>query len=200
MSRPKIHDEALRVRLLDATGVLLAAEGPHALSVRRVATEVGTSTTAVYSLFGNKAGLLRAVFVEAFTRFGAHVGAVERTDDPLADIAALGRAYRTSATDDPHLYTVMFGSPIAGFEPQPEDWAQAAATFDPLLDAVSRAIEAGLIWAKDPGLVATAMWANVHGLVSLELRNAMPPQASSPADVFETAIRANLRGWTESGA
>lgn len=183
------------MRLLDAAGLLLAAEGPDALSVRRMATEVGTSTTAVYSLFGGKPGLLRALFVEAFTRFGAHLGAVAPSDDPLADILALGRAYRASATDDPHLYAVMFGSPIPGFEPQPEDWAQAAATFEPLLDAVRRAIDAGLLCAEDPGPVATAMWANVHGLVSLELGRALPPQAGAPAEVFEVAIRANLRGW-----
>ncbi|MBA3573446.1 MAG: TetR/AcrR family transcriptional regulator [Pseudonocardiales bacterium] len=195
MPRPKIHDEALRVRLLDAAGTLLAAEGPDALSVRRIATEVDTSTTAVYSLFGGKPGLLRALFVEAFTRFGEHLAAVAPSDDALADILALGRAYRASATDDPHLYAVMFGSPIPGFEPQPEDWAQAAATFEPLLDAVRRALDAGLLCAEDPGLVATAMWANVHGLVSLELGRALPPQARAPAEVFEVAIRANLRGW-----
>jgi AcrR family transcriptional regulator len=183
------------MRLLDTAGALLTTEGPDALSVRRIATEVDTSTTAVYSLFGGKPGLLRALFVEAFTRFGAHLGAVTPSDDPLADILALGRAYRASAADDPHLYAVMFGSPIPGFEPQPEDWAQAATTFKPLLDAVRRAIDAGLLCAEDPALVATAMWATVHGLVSLELGRALPPQARPPAEVFETAIRANLRGW-----
>jgi AcrR family transcriptional regulator len=183
------------MRLLDTAGALLTAEGPDALSVRRMATEVDTSTTAVYSLFGGKPGLLRALFIEAFSRFGAHLAAVVPSDDALADILALGRAYRASATDDPHLYAVMFGSPIPGFQPQPEDWAQAAATFDPLLDAVGRAIDAGLLCTEDPALVATAMWATVHGLVSLELGRALPPQARVPAEVFETAIRANLRGW-----
>ncbi|MGH3980141.1 MAG: TetR/AcrR family transcriptional regulator [Pseudonocardiaceae bacterium] len=195
MARPKIHDDALRVRLLDAAGALLTAEGPDALSMRRLASEVGTSTTAVYTLFGGKPGLLRALFVEAFTRFGAHLDGVAPSADPLDDIIRLGEAYRASALDDPHLYTVMFGSPIPGFEPQPEDWERAAATFTPLLDAVRRSLEAGLLRAEDPGLVATAMWANVHGLVSLELGHALPPQAGKPAEVFGTAIRANLEGW-----
>lgn len=190
-----MHDEALRLRLLDAAGTLLATEGPDALSVRRLATEVGTSTTAVYSLFGGKPGLVRALFVEAFRRFGAHLDAVVPSADPLADVLALGRAYRTSALDDPHLYAVLFGSPVPGFEPQPEDWERAAATFTPLLDAVRRGVEAGLLRDEDPGLIATAMWANVHGLVSLELGSAIPPQAGRPADVFESAIRANLVGW-----
>jgi len=195
VARPKIHDDALRIRLLDTAGKLLTAEGPDALSMRRLAAEVGTSTTAVYSLFGGKPGLLRALFVEAFTRFGAHLDAVVPSADPLADILALARAYRASALDDPHLYAVMFGSPVPGFEPQPKDWARAASTFEPLLDAVRRGIDAGLLRAEDPGLVATALWANVHGLVSLELGRALPPRAGRPADVFESAIQANLQGW-----
>jgi AcrR family transcriptional regulator len=195
VARPKLHDDALRIRLLDTAGSLLTSEGPDALSLRRLAAAAGTSTSAVYALFGGKPGILRALFVEAFTRFGAHLDTVRPSDDPLADILALGRAYRASATADPHLYTVMFGSPVPGFEPAPQDWAQAEATFTPLLDAVRRAVAAGLLIDVDPGLIAAALWANVHGLVSLELRRAMPPGAGAPAEVFEAAIRATLDGW-----
>lgn len=195
MPRPKLHDHALRVRLLDVAGAMVTAEGPNALNLRRLATEAGTSTTAVYSLFGGKAEVLRALFVEAFTRLGTHQNAVIPSDDPLADILALERAYRTSATTDPHLYAVMFGSPAPGFDPTPQDWEHAAATFTPLLDAVRRGVSAGLLRDVAPGLIATALWANVHGLVSLELGRAIPPQAGAPAEVFETAIHANLDGW-----
>ncbi|MGQ0777089.1 MAG: TetR-like C-terminal domain-containing protein [Pseudonocardiales bacterium] len=51
---------------------------------------------------------------------------------------------------------------------------------------------------RSPGrfvLIATALWANVHGLVSLELGGAIPTQAGAPVEVFEAAIRANLDGW-----
>jgi hypothetical protein len=48
---------------------------------------------------------------------------------------------------------------------------------------------------EDPSLIATALWANVHGLVLLELSGAIPPQARAPAEVFEAAVRANLDGW-----
>jgi AcrR family transcriptional regulator len=195
VARPKLHNDALRIRLLDTAGSLLTSEGLDALSLRRLAAAAGTSTSAVYALFGGKPGILRALFVEAFTRFGAHMDTVTPSDDPLADILALGRAYRASATADPHLYAVMFGSPVPGFEPAPQDWAQAEATFTPLLDAVRRAVTAGLLIDADPGLIATALWANVHGLVSLELGAAIPPQAGAPAEVFEAAIRATLDGW-----
>ncbi len=198
MPRPKLHDDALRIRLLDTAGALLTSEGPDALGLRRLAAAAGTSTSAVYALFGGKPGLLRALFVEAFTRFAAHLDTVTPSDDPLADLLALARAYRASARADPHLYSVMF-APVPGFEPAPQDRAHAAATFTPLLDAIRRAIAAGLLRDEDPVLIATAAWANVHGLVSLELGCAIPPQAGAPAEVFEAAIRANLDGWRVRG-
>lgn len=190
-----MHDDALRVRLLDTAGALLTAEGPDALSLRRLATAAGTSTTAVYALFGGKPGILRGLFIEAFTRFAAHLDTVTPSADPLADLLALGRAYRASALANPHLYAVMFGSPVPGFEPAPEDYAHAEATFAPLLYTVRRAVAAGLLRDADPYLIATALWANVHGLVSLELGGAMPHDVGAPGALFEAAIRANLDGW-----
>ena len=195
VARPKLHDDALRIRLLDVAGEVLTAEGPDALSLRRLAAAADTSTSAVYALFGGKSGILRGLFIEAFTRFAAHLDTVTPADDPLADLLALGRAYRTSALADRHLYAVMFGSPVPGFEPAPEDYAHAEATFAPLLDTVRRAVAAGLLRDVAPELIATALWANVHGLVSLELGCAMPAGAGAPGELFEAAIRATLDGW-----
>jgi AcrR family transcriptional regulator len=195
VARPKLHDAALRIRLLDTAATLLSSEGPDALSLRRLAAEAGTSTSAVYALFGGKPGILRGLFIEAFTRFGAHLDTMTPSDDPLTDLLALGHVYRASALADPYLYAVMFGSPVPGFEPAPQDYAHAEATFIPLLDTVRRAIAAGLLRDADPGLIATALWANVHGLVSLELRGAIPAGAVAPGELFEAAIRANLSGW-----
>jgi AcrR family transcriptional regulator len=195
VARPKLHDAALRIRLLDTAAALLTTEGPDALSLRRLAAEAGTSTSAVYALFGGKPGILRGLFVEAFTRFGAHLHKVTPSDDPLTDLLGLGHAYRASALADPNLYAVMFGSPVPGFEPAPQDYAHAEAAFVPLLDTVRRALAAGLLRDAEPGLIATALWATVHGLVSLELHGAMPAEAVPPAEVFDTAIRATIDGW-----
>ncbi|MGH3721201.1 MAG: TetR/AcrR family transcriptional regulator [Pseudonocardiaceae bacterium] len=195
VARPKLHDDALRIRLLDAAGSLLTSEGPDALSLRRLAAAADTSTSAVYALFGGKPGILRELFTEAFTRLAAQLDTVAPSEDPLADLLALGRAYRASALADPHLYAVMFGSPVPGFEPTRQDYTHAEATFTPLLDTVRRALAAGLLADADANLIATALWATVHGLVSLELRGAMPAGAVPPGELFETAMRANVDGW-----
>jgi len=56
MGRPREHDEATRAALLEAAERIVADRGPTALSVRAVAEAAGTSTRAVYSLFGSKDG------------------------------------------------------------------------------------------------------------------------------------------------
>jgi AcrR family transcriptional regulator len=68
--RPKVHDAALRLRLLECAGATLSTRGLAALSLRTLAADVGTSTTAVYALFGGKPGLLAALHAEAFARLG----------------------------------------------------------------------------------------------------------------------------------
>ncbi|HEX3792275.1 MAG TPA: TetR/AcrR family transcriptional regulator [Pseudonocardiaceae bacterium] len=191
MARPRVHDENLRVRLLDEAGRMLSDEGPEALSMRRLATAVSTSTSAVYSLFGGKPELLRALYLEAFRRFGRYLTAVERTGDPLDDIARLALAYRASALSDPHLYAVMFPRPLNGFAPDPEAEAEALTTFEPLIGLVRLAISQELLVDESAETIAVGLWAIVHGLVSLELNN---PDIKNDAR-YRTVVGAALRGW-----
>ena len=58
--------------------------------MRAVADEVGTTTRAIWSLFGSKDGLIAALGVRAFDVLDAAVNAVPVTDDPAADLVAAG--------------------------------------------------------------------------------------------------------------
>ena len=109
MPRPRRYDAALRRHLLDVSSEAISRSGPDGISLRRVAADAGTTTAAVYALFGGREQLIDAVAAEGFTRFGTHLDAVTRTSDARADLLALGLAYRTSALADPHFYQVMFG-------------------------------------------------------------------------------------------
>lgn len=195
MPRPKVHDDALRVRLLERAGHTLSAKGLQALSLRQLASDVGTSTTAVYSLFGGKPALLTALFDEAFDRFGSHLATVTPSDNPVEDLVQLGVAYRASALDDPHFYEVMFGSVRLDIVPDAGSLDRAVATFQPLLRMVRRAIDAGALRPEDPAIIAMSLWAMVHGLVSLEMRGFLPPGAPDAGKAFTKAVRANLAGW-----
>jgi AcrR family transcriptional regulator len=197
--RPRTHDDALRERLLVEAGRELSARGPQGLSLRSVAARAGTSTTAVYSLFGGRTELLRAVFDEAFRRFGAHLAAVTPSGDAREDLVRLGLAYRASAHADPHFYAIMFGGQSLGLEPSQDSVDRALATFSPLVVLVRRGVEAGDLRDEAPRRIATALWASVHGFVSLELAGLLPPDDESDA-TFAAGARAAVDGWASARA
>ena len=194
MPRPKVHDAALRLRLLECAGTTLSTGGLAALSLRTLAASVGTSTTAVYALFGGKPGLLEALHAEAFARLGARLDAVPVGPDAVEDLVALGLAYRDAALADPHFYDVMFGGALPAGE---QWWSAAAPALRPLREGVERAVAAGALQAgTDPTTAAFALWALVHGLVTLHLRGLHPVNAPSPVEVYDLALRAALAGWS----
>lgn len=197
MPRPRTHDEALRLRLLDRAGVLLSQEGAAALSLRRLAADVGTSTTAVYSLFGGKPGLVKELFIEAFHRFGAHLLAVPRTGDPGEDLVQLGLAYRRSALADPHLYPIMFADVVPGFEPDEQVGHEAIAALAPLVEVVRAGTRAGVFVDVAPNVLVLSCWGLAHGMVSLEL-NGYAPDDLDVGVAYERALRASLAGWRTS--
>lgn len=167
---PRTAEPQVRQQLIDAAARLLADEGPAALSTRRLAAEVGTSTMAVYTHFGGLPELVRAVVGEGFSRLAAHLDAVPETDDPLADLAALGEAYRANALDNPQLYAVMFGSAsLGGYRLHDDELDEGRYTFDVLVAATRRVIEAGIFILGDPEAMAAQLWSATHGFVMLEL-------------------------------
>lgn len=201
MPRPKTHDAALRNRLLDRAAELLSTYGPEALSMRRLAGDVGTSTSAVYSLFGGKTALVAELHAEAFRRFGDHLRQVEPSDDPLRDLITYGLAYRQSALDDPHLYAIMFGRPIPGFEPSDEDRRIALSTFEPLIDTVRRCLAEGAFIDAAAEAIAFALWSTAHGMVWLELNGPLPPPLNEMGlgGIYEYTLRVTLGAWLKPG-
>ena len=141
--------EALRRTLLDAASRLLLAEGPGALTMRRVAGAVGCSTTVLYTMFGGKEGLADALYREGFERLRRRLEAVAG-DDPLGRLAALGHAYRANALAERAYYGVMFQQAIPGFRPSAASLAAAGASLEVLARAVRAAMDAGALRPGDP--------------------------------------------------
>ncbi|GAB2691444.1 TetR/AcrR family transcriptional regulator [Kitasatospora kifunensis] len=149
---------------------MLAEEGPKALSTRRLAAEVGTSTMAVYTHFGGKDDLVRAMVREGFSYLNRSLTEVRETNDPVADVAALGWAYRRNALEHRNLYSVMFGgSSLGGFLLTDEDRQHGRYTLQTLVGAVARGMKLGRLLDGDAQLVAHQLWIQLHGLVTLEL-------------------------------
>lgn len=188
MARPVVHDAALRATLLSVATAQVRDRGHAGLVLRDVASAAGTSTSAIYSLFGGKAALLNAVIAEAFTSFGD-----SQRRASSAGLAALGRAYRQWALEHRTFYDLMFGGMAATGFPCPPTPEIAASAMAPLHATVADLLKrAG---STEPSrLVAAAIWGQVHGLVSLELAQVSAPGLETGWDAaYETALRGIVR-------
>lgn len=186
---PRRPDSRARLALVDIAARLLAEEGAKALSTRRLAAEAGTSTMAVYTHFGSMDELVRSMVHEGFARLHELMSRVRDTDDPVADVLTLGRAYRRNALANPDLYAVMLGgSSLGGFALTDEDRQHGRYTLAILIEAVARCIDAGRFRTADPALVGTQHWSALHGLITLELGGYLLPPAD-PDRCFEAQMR-----------
>lgn len=159
--------------LVEVAERLVREEGPHAVSLRRVAEAAGTTTQAVYTSFGGKPGLIDALYREGYARLATRLAEVDSGAEPLERIRALGAVYRERALADPHLYELMTAHPIAGYEPPLASRRAARATLQPLVDAAGDAVDAGVL-AGEPDQIAHLLWAAGHGFVALELQGLAP--------------------------
>jgi AcrR family transcriptional regulator len=108
VGRKRVHGEATAAALLDAAEAIVESEGVEALTVRRVADQVGTTTRAIYSTLGSKEALLSGLGERAFEMLGAAVAALPHSDDPAADLVAAGMVFRRFALTHPALFRVGF--------------------------------------------------------------------------------------------
>jgi hypothetical protein len=86
----------------------------------------------------------------------------------------------------------MFGRPVPGFTPSRAARAVAERTFQPLVEAVTRCVEAGDF---DPGTKAEEaayhLWALAHGLVTLEIHRVLPLTNSEFDRRYAAAVAAS---------
>src|SRR5262245_18565343 len=116
MGRPREHNDETRGALRAAAEQIVAEEGYGALSVRAVADHAGTTTRAVYSVFGSKEGLVDALAQTAFEFLFDTIARLPETDDPAADLVAVGvHAVRPLATEHPALYRIAFQRVVPHF-------------------------------------------------------------------------------------
>lgn len=195
MGRPRIHDERTERELLAAAERLLAAGGAEALSIRRLAEAAGSTTRAVYSVFGGREGLLRALFRQAFHALADDLDALPLTDDPAADLVAAGATgFRGWARSHPDLFRLVFegdGPPV-----EPADSDASLRAFERLLARVRRCVAAGLLPAGREVEIGLSFHALCEGLAALEARGRFPPLSGRDAvGMWRSALAALVAGY-----
>jgi len=199
LGRPREHDQKTRLALLAAAERQIASGGPGAVSVRSVATEAGTTTRAVYALFGSKEGLLQALAVRAFEILSEHVDAVPLTDDPLHDLLSSGVVgFRGFALEHPDLFRLILGTGFTQFKFGPEASAAGAAALNQLVGRVERAQQAGFLAGRDAQLVTLQLQATGNGMAALEICGLI--DSGMAEKLWHETFRTLVRGWERRAA
>lgn len=194
MGRPRQHDDRTASALLLAAERIVESDGLDALTVRRVASEVGTTTRAVYSVFGSKDALVVALGARGFDMLRERIAAMEPSDDPAADLIEAGvSVFRPFAIDHP----VLFQIGVQRSLPQPDlaaafrDAAQEA--LEGLRGLVARLDSAGLLGGRSVHDAVCAFHALCEGLAALELRSSLI--TGNEERVWRDALTSLVRGF-----
>jgi AcrR family transcriptional regulator len=163
--------DAIRSRLCDAAAKLFLEEGEAALSMRRLAAEVGCSPMAPYRHFADKEALVAAIRTQAFNRLADALDGVAQNDRHRA--RDIGDAYVQFARENPAAYKLMFDLAQPDETAYPELAAAAARARISMSGYVHELVEAGVL-AGDPVELGYVFWAAIHGLIVLDLAGRIP--------------------------
>ncbi|MGY4712378.1 TetR/AcrR family transcriptional regulator [Mycolicibacterium sp. CBM1] len=194
MARVKQRTPELRDRVVDVAVSTLCQDGMSGFTTRRVAERAGTSVPAVYELFSDKDGLLRAVFFEGFRRLGRELTALPDTEDQLGDVRALIPVFRDFCLSYPALARVMFSRPFRDLDPDPDELAAAPTVREVLVGKVQRCVSAGLL-RGDPVDIAHVLLALAQGLAVQEAGRWLGTTADSVNRRWDVGVRAVLDGF-----
>lgn len=152
-----------REDVIQAAIACIAAEGPGALGIKRVAQALGIQPPSLYHHVANNEELVRLVTIEGWRQLGVDLADRPKAADPRAGIVALARTFRRFVADHPGWYQVMSETRLAHNDAEflpvasriMQDFAEALAPF-------------GIEGAEVVHTVRM-LRASLHGFVLLEL-------------------------------
>ncbi len=150
--RPAPDLDLRRERLTTAARELAESDGWPAVTMRRLAGELGVTQPVVYSAFAGRQAIVDAVALQGFGELAAALAAADASPKPRM------RAYLDFAAAHPRVYEAMFSMPsglVFGADDTPE----------PLRLAFNRIHEA---FPDGDGTRAEVAWSALHGLATLQ--------------------------------
>jgi AcrR family transcriptional regulator len=180
--RRPYHHGNLRRALLDGAIEVIGEAGPGAISLRDLARRVGVSHAAPAHHFADKRGLLTAVAAEGYRLFAA---ALRDEYERSGSFRELGVAYVRFAVEHRPYFDVMFRPDL--YRTEDPELAEARKEASALLYT-----HVGRLSGGDPGFdtlrAGVAAWSLVHGLATLYLNGALPPELGEDPEQIARSI------------
>lgn len=166
--RPAPDLDLRREQVVRAARDLADSDGWPAVTMRRLAGELGVTQPVLYTAFASRQALIDAVALGGFSDVATALEAV-----PASPLARM-RAYLDFAAAHPRVYEAMFSLPsglVFAADDPPEPLRRA---FSGIRDA----------FPDEDGTRAEVVWSVLHGLASLEAAGRLPPgQAQARLDL-----------------
>jgi AcrR family transcriptional regulator len=173
----------------------IGERGLGELSLRTLAADAGTTTRAVYSLFGSKEALLGDLGARAFELLREGLEALPRTGDPQHDLVEAALMFRRFALEHPALFSIGIQRTDPSVWPRfRESAAEALAALHEHIEPLARA---GLLAGRTVGEAAFQFHALCEGLAALELRGL--PLSTDRERYWRSAFEALISGFARPG-
>ncbi len=193
MARLKQRTPELRDRVVEAAVELLGEEGAAGLTTRSLAARAETSAPALYELFGDKSGVVRAVYLEGFQKLSGELAEVGESSDPVSDLWTLASGYRRFIRANRELAEVMFSRPFVDFSPGPDELQATNAVRILIGGRVRRCREAGRLLG-DEADVASVLEALLQGMAFAETAGRLGGSTESVERRWRLAVGTALNG------
>ena len=170
------HHGDLRAALIRTARLALETTPPEAIQLKALAQQLGVSQPAPYRHFGGRDALMAAVAADGFDRL---LAALMAARDAGVDALALERlclAYVAFAVGNLGVYRLMFTRAVLNVTMVDED-DSSDASFKLLAAEVARRVG-----SARAAIVATTIWATLHGAVGLRAEGLL----SGPNDMSVT--------------
>lgn len=166
--KPKGEGHERRAEILAAAERIFVEHGYEGATIRKIADEVGLSSTALYMHFAEKGEILQEICRQAFAALmEANRAILAEPGGPEARLRRMMRAYVDFGFANPNAYRLVYMTrPV-----ELRDGVQSAREmgfdlFRSFEQVVEDAHAAGRL-RGDPRPTAQALWAGGHGVVSL---------------------------------
>ena len=167
--KPKGEGHARRAEILAAAERIFVEHGYEGATIRKIADEVGLSSTALYMHFAEKGEILQEICSQAFSALlEMNQAIVAEPAEPEIRLRRMLRAYIDFGFANPNAYRLIYMTRPVELQHGALSAAQelGGSLYRSFEVVVEDAEAAGLL-RGDARTTAQALWAGCHGVVSL---------------------------------
>jgi len=167
--KPKGDGHLRRAEILEAAERIFVADGYEGATIRKIADEVGVSSTALYMHFPDKGCILLEICERTITQLLARNRDIAaKPIDAGERLRQMLDSYMRWGLEHPNAYQLVFSGPSPVTPDKGETVADLSAQCYLIFSGVVREVAAeGRLRSGTADSAAQALWASCHGVVML---------------------------------